>query len=81
MKKIYANLIGEWVCLNDDPNCKVGGYQTEPLIWWEENAEIYSPINKDKSLENSAYGLDYINIYYKGKNYRINPIFIQIVTE
>lgn len=24
MKKIYACLVGEWVCLNDDPECKMG---------------------------------------------------------
>lgn len=81
MKKIYACLLGEWVCLNDDPDCKIGRNFKSPSIWWEENAEIYSPIKKEISLENSAYGLDYINIYYKGKEYRINPIFIQIVTE
>ena len=23
MKKIYACLVGEWVCLNDDPECKM----------------------------------------------------------
>ena len=45
-----------------------------------ENAEVWSPINRDKDLEHSVYGLDYVHIYYKGKDYRINPIFIQVVT-
>lgn len=81
MKKIYACLVGEWVCLNDDPDSKIGENLKSPSIWWEENAEIWSPISKGKSLEHSVYGLDYVNIYYEGKEYRINPIFIQVVTE
>ena len=81
MKKIYACLIGEWVCLNDDPNCKVGDNKKNPSVWWEENAEIWSPLTREKSLEHSVYGLDYLNLYYKGKDYRINPMFIQVVTE
>lgn len=81
MKKVYACLIGEWVCLNDDPDCVLGDNRQPPYYWWEENASIYAPKNRDKDLENSAYSLDYVNIHYKGKDYRINPIFIQIVTE
>ena len=80
MKKIYACLVGEWVCLSDDPECKMGGNLKSPSIWWEENAEVWSPINRDKDLEHSVDGLDYVHIYYKGKDYRINPIFIQVVT-
>jgi hypothetical protein len=76
--KIYACLIGNWVCLNDDPNCKIGGNLSSPNTWWEENAEIWAPFKKLE--ENTLYQLDYINIHYKGSNYRINPIFIQIVT-
>lgn len=81
MKKIYACLIGEWVCLNDDPDCVIADQYRSPYMWWEENAPIYSPVKKDKNLEHSLYSLDYVNIHYKGKDYRINPIFIQIVTE
>ncbi len=79
MFKIYACLLGNWVCLNDDSNCIMGGHQTSPSIWYEENADIYSP--KNKNQENSYYELDYIQIHYKGIDYRINPIFIQIVKE
>lgn len=35
MTKIYACLIGNWVCLNDDPECKMGPNQVSPLVWWE----------------------------------------------
>lgn len=79
MKYVYANLIGTWQCLNDDPDCKIGDNLASPYIWWEENAEIYSP--KTKEAENSFYSLDYVNICYKGVDYRIHPIHIQIVTK
>lgn len=79
MKKIYACLIGNWVCLNDDPDCEMGIHHTSPDIWWEENAVIWSPIHKEEA--DTMYQLDYVNLHYKGKDYRINPIFIQVVVE
>lgn len=81
MKRVYACLVGQWVCLNDDPSCVMGDNKKDPYTWWEENASVYAPQIRSKELENSAYSLDYINISYKGKDYRINPIFIQIVNE
>lgn len=74
---MHACLCGEWVNLNDDPNCVMGVHHTSPYIWWEENADIWSPNDKK---EHTLYELDYINIHYKGADYRINPIFIQIKT-
>lgn len=79
MTNIYACLLGEWVNLNDDPNCVMGVHHTSPYIWYEENAIIFSPEKRD--IYNSYYELDNVHIHYKGKDYRINPIFIQIVTE
>ena len=81
MKKVYACLAGNWVCLNDDPECVMGDNHSRPNVWWEENAQIYAPTNRDAELKNSLYGLDYVNIHYLDKSYRINPIFIQIVIE
>lgn len=81
MKKIYACLIGNWVCLNDDPDCVISDNRQIPYYWWEEGAPIWAPTTRDEELEHSFYGLDYVNLHYKGKDYRINPIFIQIVTE
>ena len=81
MKKIYACLIGNWVCLNDDPDCVISDNHKNPYYWWEEGAPVWAPTVRDKELEYSFYGLDYVNLHYKGKDYRINPIFIQIVTE
>ena len=79
MKNVYACLAGNWVCLNDDPDCVMGTYQVKPSQWYEENAEIYSPHKRDE--ENTYYQLDYVHIFYRNKDYRINPIFIQIVSE
>ena len=71
MTNIYACLCGKWVNLCDDEKC----------VWWEENVSIYAPTTRDPELVDSYYGLDYLHIFYKGKDYRINPIFIQIVNE
>lgn len=79
MTKIYANLIGNWVCLNDDPTCVMGENQVSPSQWYQDGAEVYSPISRKKA--NDYCYLDYVYISYKGKDYRINPIFIQIVVE
>ena len=79
MNKVYACLLGNWVCLNDDPECTVGENGQSPYLWWKENAPIYAPVHMDNKVENSFYGLNYVNIYYKGDKYRINPFFIQIL--
>lgn len=80
MKKIYACLVGNWVCLNDDPDCVVGDDGQSPSLWFEESAPIYkAPQTQSKS--DSYYENDYVNVFYLGKHYRINPIFIQIVNE
>lgn len=78
MTKIYANLIGTWYCLNDDDSCKMGEHRVSPSQWWEENAFIWAPFKREE--EHTLYQLDYIYINYKGVDYRINPVFIQIVT-
>ena len=77
MKRIYACLTGNWVNLCDDPNCKVGSNSQSPTMWWEEKAENWSPLNKEQ--EHTMYQQDYVYIHYLGKDYRIHPIFIQVV--
>lgn len=79
MKKVYACLLGDWVCLNDDPKCVMTDFNKSPDLWWEENAPVYSPVSKDPELENSLYGQDYVKITYMGRVYRIHPMFIQIL--
>lgn len=76
---VYACLCGNWVNLSDDPNCKMGIRHAAPSTWWEENAEIWSPFTREQ--EHTMYQLDYVQIHYKGKDYRINPIFLQIVED
>lgn len=78
MVKIYACLIGNWVCLNDDPSCTMGEHHTSPSVWYEENALIFAPVSHREP--DTYLQLDYIHIFYQGKDYRINPIFIQIVS-
>lgn len=79
MTKIYANLIGKWECLNDDPNCLMGNNKVSPIDWWKESSEIHSPFQKSK--ENTYEQLDYLWIHYNGRDYRINPIFVQVVVD
>lgn len=81
MKKIYACLCGEWKCLNSDSDCVMGEKMQSPDIWWEENAPIYFPKSIKSEDEHSFYNMNYINIHFHGKDYRINPIFIQVVTD
>lgn len=76
---VYANLLGEWVRLEDDPNCRMGPHMTTPYIWWEENAEMYAPITKPKA--DTFYHESYVVVHYKGSDYRIQPSHIQIVSE
>lgn len=78
-ENVYACLAGNWVNLSKEDDCVMGPHQKHPSIWYEEGAEIYSPAKKDKF--DCYYELDYVQIAYKGKDYHINPIFIQIVTE
>ncbi|XVG95208.1 hypothetical protein ACGCUP_07225 [Eubacteriales bacterium KG125] len=76
MKNIYACLIGEWVNLSADDTVKMGEDMLSANQWYEENASIWSPLNREPD---TYYELDYVHIRYQGKDYRINPIFIQVV--
>ena len=79
MVKIYACLAGNWVCLNDDPDCTISEEFKSPYLWWKEGAPLWAPNQRTKEIENTFYGLDYIHINYKGEDWRINPMFLQIV--
>lgn len=78
MEKVYACLAGEWVCLNDDPKCHMTRQQLTPSDWLELDGPIY---NQKDFEEDSWTHMPYIHIFYKGKHYRMNPIFIQTVEE
>jgi hypothetical protein len=77
--KIYACLIGKWVCLNDDPDCTVGESLTPLAQWYKEGSPLWAPFKRKE--ENEFTQLDYVHICYFGKDYRINPIFMQVVSE
>lgn len=81
MTKIYACLTGNWVCLNDDPDCTIGEERQSPAMWWKEGASVYTPSAASEKENNSFYHLPYVHIYYKKKDYRIHPAFMQIITE
>lgn len=72
MKRYYANLLGNWVDITEEGT--VENHQHVPTFF-EERLEY---LNGGKISEYFKY--DYINIQYKGKNYRIHPAFIQIVS-
>ncbi len=78
MIEIYANLLGDWHCLNDDDSCVIGPNMVSPSIWWEENAELWAPIHRE--IPDTLYQFPYVMIHYKGLDYRIAPYHIQIVT-
>ena len=78
MKYVYACLIGKWENLSEDPDCVIGKDFQKPNDWLKEGSPIQSLINKTGE---SYDQLDYVMIHFKGVDYRINPIFIQIVTK
>ncbi|ANM47438.1 hypothetical protein [Streptococcus suis] len=77
MTEIHACLCGKWVNLSADSSCKMGPHMTSPNIWWEENAELYAPITK--TTADTMYQQDYVYVHYQGADYRIHPMFIQVV--
>lgn len=79
MTKIYACLTGNWVCLNDDPDCVIGENRQSPTMWWKEGAEVWAPASRTEEDEHTYVNLDYVHVHYLGTDYRINPIFIQVV--
>ncbi len=81
MQKVYACLVGNWVCLNDDPACTIGENGQSPSLWLKETPEMYAPYVRNPFTENTYNCLDYVRITYKNKSYRINPVFLQVVTE
>ena len=71
--RIYACLIGKWIDITE--TATVADNQ-EPVKYFRENLEY-----TNGSRYANCFKYDYIHIQYQGKDYRINPVFIQIVTE
>lgn len=72
MKRYYANLLGEWVDITDTGT--VEDHQS-PSKYFEEQLRFEKGSNVAE-----CFKYDYINVQYGGKNYRIHPSCIQIVT-
>ena len=73
MKRYYANLLGTWVDITTAGT--VADHQ-DPTSYFAE--ELYC---QEGSTVPECFKYGYINVQYEGKNYRIDPSCIQIVTE
>ena len=73
MKRIYANLLGEWIDITEAGTVEDN---QDPTVFFDENL-TYS----ENSKIAKCFEYDYINIQYNGRNYRIHPSMVQIVTE
>lgn len=68
--KVYANLLGKWVCLNDDPNCRFGGEDYLTVNQWIEKI--------DWSFQTFLSDVDFVRIEFKGKTFIIHKSLITI---
>lgn len=73
MIRIYANLLGEWVDITEKGT--VEGHN-DPITYFKEMITF-----NDGSNVAEAFKYGYVNVQFGGKNYRIDPSCIQIVTE
>lgn len=73
MKRIYANLLGSWTDITHSGTVEDNQV---PSTYFEEMLTF-----SDTSTVAEAFKYGYINIQYQGKNYRIDPSCIQIVTD
>jgi hypothetical protein len=71
--RIYACLLGEWIDITE--TATVADCQN-PVTYFQENLRY-----EDGARNAKCFEYDYIHIQYQGKDYRINPAFIQIVKE
>ena len=69
--RVYACLLGEWVDITEDGT--VADCQN-PVKYFEEHM-----VYQENSRYADCFKYDYIHVQYQGKDYRINPEFIQIV--
>lgn len=73
---VYANLAPMgWVELTEDSI--VGNHEESPVSWALDGGYLDS-IELDK-LPNNIDAFPFVNVCYKGKNYRVSPFDIQIV--
>ena len=73
LKRYYANLLGNWVDITTTGT--VADHQ-DPSTYFKEHLAF-----EDGKTIAECFSHGYINVQYEGKNYRIDPSCIQIVTE
>ena len=73
LKRYYANLLGNWVDITTAGT--VADHQ-DPSTYFREHLTF-----EDGKTIAECFSHGYINVQYEGKNYRIDPSCIQIVTE
>lgn len=73
MKRIYACLLGNWIDITD---CGTVHNNCDPVTYFAENLKFEANSQVAKAFE-----FGYLNVQYEGKNYRIDPSCIQILTE
>lgn len=73
MKRYYVNLLGTWVDITDAGT--VEDHQ-RPAVYFAENLTF-----EDGDSVAKCFRGGYLNVQYEGKNYRIHPAQVQIVTE
>ena len=69
--RIYANLLGNWTDITEEGTL---ADLRDPVTYIKENLN-YLP----DSTVAECFKYDYINVQYKGHNYRLHPSMIQIV--
>ncbi len=72
-KRIFANLIGNWIDITN--NATVEDHQ-DTLTYFNEKLKY-----DENSYEAECFKYDYVNVQYKGINYRIHPSQIQILND
>lgn len=76
---LYANILGNWVNLHDDPNCEIDDKNLDD--WYKRNSHIFENKKRNSFGLPSSYpdAMTYLHLKFMNKNYRINFSHIQIL--
>lgn len=50
MTKVYARILGNWFCLNDNPKCTIIPGNISPEEWADTRTPLYAPYKKIESI-------------------------------
>ncbi|MFR6448299.1 MAG: hypothetical protein ACLUN8_00505 [Peptoniphilus grossensis] len=79
MTKVYACILGNWFCLNDDPECTIIPGNISPEEWADTRTPLYAPYKRNK--EHCWDQFPSLEFIYLGKYYTIPWIHIQLVSD